>query len=401
MTPDDLQQIIAQHEQDRVEFTTSINNRDKHREAICAFSNDLPGHGEPGYLIIGLKDDGTSSKLEVTDQLLLQFASYRSDGQIQPTPHLSVHRVAHPDGNDDVLVVKVIPHSLPPIRYKGRTCIRIGPRKDYATIEEERLLIERRAHHFRTFDVSPALEVGVDRINLSEFSSYRQAAIAPEVIAENQRPLEVQLAALRCYNLKHDCPTNAGVLLFGSDPLDLFPGAYVQFVQYGGKDKDGEILAEKTIAGNLMQQLNLLTSFLEGRYTQRPISVSMLREKTVYDYPPQALRELALNAILHRDYDSTSPVRIYEYEDRIEISNPGGLYGESAIDFPTITAYRNPVIAEAMFNLGYVNRYGRGVIRAKSAMSTNGSPDLVFRMLPNYFSVTIYKYRTDDDTGIL
>jgi ATP-dependent DNA helicase RecG len=72
---------------------------------------------------------------------------------------------------------------------------------------------------------------------------------------------------------------------------------------------------------------------------------------------------------LHRSYKSNSPVRFYQFTDRIEIQNPGTLYREARPDnFPRQTNSRNPILAEAMKTLGAVNRYGRGVERAQALL---------------------------------
>lgn len=97
-----------------------------------------------------------------------------------------------------------------------------------------------------------------------------------------------------------------------------------------------------------------------------------------------------MNAVMHRDYESNAPVRFYWFEDRIEIQNPGPLYGTAAHDFPRQSDYRNPVLAEAMKMLGYVNRYGRGVIRAQRALAQQGQPEAVFDFSsPSYTLVTV------------
>ena len=108
-------------------------------------------------------------------------------------------------------------------------------------------------------------------------------------------------------------------------------------------------------------------------------------------YPVEALRELAMNAILHRSYESTAPVRIYYFADRIEIQNPGGLYGEASPEnFPLQNSYRNPVLAEALRVFGFVNRFGRGVARARAALEKNGNPPPEFEVKDrSYLSVTI------------
>lgn len=394
MNPEILKSLIASGEIDRVEMTRSTTNVDKFREAICSFSNDMAGKGEPGYLLIGIDERDAAFRLLITDELLQQFAAYRSDGQILPLPVLNVSKVPHPDGGGDVLVVEVRPHDMPPIRYKGRVHIRVGPRKDTASEAEERVLMERRAANFPTFDATPCLEGDLKRLDLETFrQTYRPQAVAEEVIAANHRDAKEQLAALRFYSLKRDCPTNAGMLVFAFDPLDLFPGARVQFVQFDGPGLDDDVLAEKPFTGGMITVLSEMDSFLKGRFTQKPVVVTALREQAVFDFPPEAIRELLMNAILHRDYQSTSPVRFYQFSDRIEIQNPGGLYGDaSPQNFPRVNTYRNPIIAEAMHVLGYVNRFGRGVARARRALEENGNSEPTFQFEAHHFLSIIPKH---------
>ncbi|GAA5121424.1 putative DNA binding domain-containing protein [Luteolibacter yonseiensis] len=394
MNSETLKSLIASGEIDRVEMTRSTKDVDKFREAICSFSNDMAGRGEPGYLLIGVDERDATFRLPITDELLQQFASYRSDGQILPLPVLNISKVPHPDGDGDVLVVQVTPHDMPPVRYRGRVHIRVGPRKDTASEAEERILMERRAANFPTFDATPCPEGELKRLDVETFrQTYRPHAVAEEVIAENHRTVKEQLAALRFFNLRRDCPTNAGMLMFAYDPLDLFPGAKIQFVQFDGEDLADEVVAEKTFTGSLITVLSEMDSFLKGRFTQKPVAISDLREQAVFDFPPDAIRELLMNAVLHRDYQSTSPVRFYQFADRIEIQNPGGLYGEaSPQNFPGVNTYRNPIIAEAMHVLGYVNRFGRGVMRARRALEENGSSEPIFKFETHHFLSCIPKH---------
>ena len=143
-------------------------------------------------------------------------------------------------------------------------------------------------------------------------------------------------------------------------------------------------------SGDLLTVLRELDAFVKLLPTARLIETSALREETVYDYPPIALRELLMNAVAHRSYEGASPIRFYRFDDRIEISNPGPLYGEATRDnFPRQTSYRNPVIAEALLVLGFVNNYGRGVIRAQTALVKNGSPPADFEFGDTFFLVRI------------
>ena len=91
---------------------------------------------------------------------------------------------------------------------------------------------------------------------------------------------------------------------------------------------------------------------------------------------------------MHRAYSAASFIRVLKFDDRIEIQSPGALYGEATpTNFPMQTSYRNPAIAEAMKVLGYVNRYGRGVLRARAALDGNPPPEFIFG--DTFFGVTI------------
>ena len=137
---------------------------------------------------------------------------------------------------------------------------------------------------------------------------------------------------------------------------------------------------QQTFRGGLMRALPEIDTFIKTAIaTNRPVPVTILREKTVYDYPKWPVRELMMNAIMHRDYHSTGPTMFYQYADRIEILNSGGLYGRVNRDnFPDENDYRNPIIADAMRTLGYVNRFGRGIGRVKVELIDNGNGEPSF-----------------------
>ncbi len=137
-----LIELLNNLEADAIERTTSVNDTDKFAQAICAFANDLPNHRHPGYLLIGARDDGTPSGLKVTDELLRKLGAIRSDGNVLPQPTLTVQKIGLEDG--DIAAVKVELSDLPPVRYKGRIYIRIGPRKGIAN-EQEATYPERAA----------------------------------------------------------------------------------------------------------------------------------------------------------------------------------------------------------------------------------------------------------------
>ncbi len=391
LTLEELLELLNDIESYRVERTESTTDTDKFRQAICAFANDMSGVGRPGYLVVGVRDDGSVAGIDITDQLLLNLASHRDSGQIVPLPAINVEKMSLPDG--DVAVVEVLPSDMPPVRYKGRVHIRTGPRKGIATEQEERVLSERRVSNARTFDLRPCVDCDYDQIVLSLFElDYRSAAIAPEIVEENNRDILQQMVSLGLWDSSNSCATNVGALLFSQSPLNWFPGAYIQYVHCDGVGLEFDILDERSFTGDLITVLRELDSFLRTLFPTRPVAVSSLREESRSPYPMGAIRELLMNAIMHRDYESNSPIRFYQFSDRIEVQNPGGLYGEAtAENFPNQNAYRNPKVAEAMKTLGYVNRFGRGIAKTKELLANNNNPPAEFNISQQQFFLVIIR----------
>lgn len=332
----------------------------------------------------------TPSGLLVTDNLLQNLAALRSDGNIQPLPAINVTKFELQGGQ--VAVVEVLPSDLPPIRYKGQVWIRIGPRRGIANEQEERLLTEKRIAHARTFDVLPCLGSGLTDLSIDLFRvNYLVQAVASEILEANHRDLEEQLSSLRFFDLRRGCPTNAGILLFGKNPLEWLPGAYIQFVRFDGTSLSADVLSERDLSGDLLTILRELELLVEVQSNQRPMHESLFRERKSFDYPSDTLRELLMNAVMHRSYESTAPTRFYWFSDHIEIQSPGGLYGEASPEnFPTQNSYRNPVLAEALKILGFVNKFGRGVFRAQSALEKNGNKPAEFHFDYGFVRVTLW-----------
>jgi len=379
ITKQEILQLLADTECHRVERTTSKNDMDKFCQAICAFSNDLSGNGKNGYLMIGAHDNGELSGLKVDDTLLLKIANIRTDGNILPQPLMTVEKFTFEGG--DLLVAEVQPSEFPPVRYRGRVWVRVGPRKSPASEMEEQILIERRLSNVRTYDAKPCLGTSLKDLDLSLIKrEFLPKAVAEDILAEDKRSIEEQLASLGFFDLRYNCPTVGAIVLFGNNPERYVHGSYVQYVRFKGVDRSGDIIHEFKFDGNLCKTLPKIDTFVETSVsTKRPIPVSVLREEIVSTYPYWATRELLMNAIMHRDYDSNSPIQFYEYDDRIEIQNPGGLYGKvSPENFPNVSDYRNPFIAEAMKVLGYVNRFSRGVYRVQKELKENGNGEAHF-----------------------
>lgn len=390
ITKQELEQLLVDLESDRVERTISETNTDKFGEAICSFSNDIADHQASGYLIVGVTDGGERSNLIISEKLFQLLMDFRTDGRIVPPPSMTVHKFSFSDG--EVAVVEVQPSFQPPVRFKGKVYIRIGPRRGYANEAEERRLSEKRSSFARSFDTLPCYGSTIDDLSLDTFKlSYLPNAVDAETLVANRRDTKEQLSSLKFYDLKADCPTNVGMLVFGKNPRFYLNGAYVQYVRFKGKDETSDFDYEHRFEGDLTTQLRVMDEFIKAQVVRQV--QHNLGENYQVNYPAVAIKELLYNAVIHRDYQSNAPIKFFQFSDRIEITNPGGLYGDARPEnFPNVNDYRNPSLAEAAKTLGYVNTFNVGVKRALASLAKNQSPTPEFiKDQATVFSVKIYR----------
>ncbi|GMU86766.1 MAG: hypothetical protein AMXMBFR48_20070 [Ignavibacteriales bacterium] len=389
ISKEELERILPGGEQFQIEKTISLTDKEKFGEAICAFSNDFPASGKPGYLIVGVHDDGRIAGIHENENILQTLMDFRNDGRVVPPPFINVQGFSFPDGY--VAVAEVLPGKQPPFRYKGKVYIRLGPRSSVASEAEERILSEKRSSFASSFDSLPCYGSTLNDLSMEIFKfTYLPNAIDSETLLENGRNEKQQLASLKFYDLKADCPTNAAILMFGSNPLLYLPGGYVQYIRFEGRDVTSDFIYEKRFSGDLTTQMRQMDEFIKANIIRK--TLHEIGGQHSYNYPVSAIKELLYNAVIHRDYQSHAPVKFYEFDDRIEISNAGGLYGKARPEnFPNENDYRNPTIAEAAYTLGYVNKFNVGIKRAKAALERHGNPEPVFSYNElTTFSVTIF-----------
>ena len=233
----------------------------------------------------------------------------------------------------------------------------------------------------------------IDDLDLGYFEQkYLPAAYAPEILAQNGRTREERLEALR-FITAGGKPTVGGTLTLSPAARRFIPGAYVQFVRFSGKDIVSPVIDHKELKGTLE---SVASSSMELLRLHVPIALERPPEGGPDRRPPLfpfvALQELVVNAMMHRTYESNSPIRTYYYEDRIEIVSPGGPFGDVTLtNFgqPNVTAYRNPIVAEALKTLNLAQRFGFGIAAARAALKENGNPPLEIDVQPTMITVTL------------
>ena len=145
-----------------------------------------------------------------------------------------------------------------------------------------------------TFDATPCLYSMLEDLDFEYIKNqYLPMVFDEETLKDDNRDIKDQLASLHLYNRDHDCPTYESIILFGKNPRYFLLGNYVQFVRFKGENKGGEVLNDRKFSGPLYKLLPKLESFVrEAIITQSPIPETLFREKTVWNYPEGAIREL-------------------------------------------------------------------------------------------------------------
>ncbi len=158
---------------------------------------------------------------------------------------MSVEKFSFEDG--ELLVVEVQPSEFPPVRYRGRIWVRVGPRKSTATEAEEKILMERRLSNIHTFDAMPCLGTNINDLDVKIIEKeYLPKAVAEDILAEDNRCIEEQLASLGFYDLRYNCPTNGAIVLFGK----------IQNATYTAHIFNMYISKEKTVLEILLMSIN-------------------------------------------------------------------------------------------------------------------------------------------------
>ena len=394
-TDEQLEALLADIESDYGERKESWKGDapETGRQAVCAFANDLPDHRRPGVLFVGARGDGTPSNLPITDELLRTLSDIRTDGNILPPPSILVEKRTLK--GSEIAVVTVQPSESPAVRYKGRIWIRVGPRRAVASSQEERILNEKRRYKDIPFDVQPLPSCVLSVLSRVLFEQeYLPNAVAPDILAANERSYEEKMASCRMIASVDDLtPTILGVLVLGLSPRDLVPGAYIQFLRIAGTELTDPIQDEDPIDGPLGQMLRQIDDKIDSHNRSEVDIKSADREVRTMPYPRVALQQLIRNAVMHRTYENTNaPARVYWFDDRIEISNPGGPFGivtRENFGRPGITDYRNPNLADAMRVMGFVQRFGIGIQTARMELKRNGNPGLKFQIEPMTVLATV------------
>jgi predicted HTH transcriptional regulator len=183
-------------------------------------------------------------------------------------------------------------------------------------------------------------------------------------------------------------PTIGGYLLFSENPEDEFPQIVVRCARFKGTTME-ETIDESELAEPLIYLPDEMMKFFK-KHVNRGSKIGEIYREEFYEYPKVAIREAVINAICHRDYVvEGSEIKLAIFDDRIELTNPGGLPGRLSVDAlgTGVSEIRNPVIARIFHQMGLIEKYGSGYQKIFKAMKELELPVPEFLDTGTFFKV--------------
>ncbi|NDJ61093.1 MAG: transcriptional regulator [Chloroflexi bacterium] len=283
---------------------------------------------------------------------------------IEPPLLIPLPRAVHlSDLNDRPVIAAQIPPGMPHVyAHSGRYLYRQGTEnKVLKTRDLHRLIIERGEVSFETEVARDASPNDLDWDKIRAYSAGMGSSGTPEDL----------LLKRGCLIQHHDQlhPTNAGVLLFGKDPQRYVRSAEITAVRFAGEIMSDNFTRDD-IVGALPDQIRRAETFLIDNLRKGVSLGRTMARAENFEYPLEAVRELIVNAVAHRDYSiSGDGIRLFIFRNRMEVTSPGNLPGPVTLDNIREERFsRNPVIVQVLSDMGFIERLGYGVDRVIALM---------------------------------
>jgi len=334
-------------EQQNIEYKQSWH--DDYLKWVCGFAN---AHG--GKMYIGKDDNGS----------VVHLADYKRLMDEIPNKILNLMGITaevnlfEENGNQFIEIV-VPPYSVP-ISLRGRYYYRSGSTKQELTgASLNEFLLEKSG---KTWDDVIEPRATLDDIDENSIETYLKAAENAGRLPENEGLTTPELLE-KLRLTENGQLKRAAITLFGKDPGKFYPNTFVKIGRFGKDDTD--IKFQETEEGNLVSLLPAVLNQLDHKFLIKPIGFEGMHRIEKGEYPIAAMREMILNALVHRNYMG-APIQLRVYDDKISIWNEGflpeGLTLE-ALKRSHSSRPRNPIIADVAFKGGYIDAWGRGTIK--------------------------------------
>lgn len=383
MDPAALVALIAQDENQRLEFKLESEKQADLAEVLMAFAN-----AEGGHLLVGVSDDGEVVGVEQVKAIVDRL--HTAARRIEPSLH-HVVTVQQVDCNGKFVVVAQVPDNLTATYgLAGRFKIREGSyNRQMNSADVVAHAVRRGTLDYERTPVRQATLNDLDEQKVKDFLIKRLRTSVPD------RPLHQLLQNMGAVTLAAEeswQPTVAGLLFFGAWPQFMLNHATILAARLVGP-QGIQIIDRATMEGTLPEMIDRAVQFVQ-RNTRHGLQIGnrqTARAQEVDEYPLAAVREAITNACCHRDYQDRTPIQLKIYDDRLVLGNPGGLLpGLEVTKLEGKHKTRNPLLADWLHALGYIERFGIGILRMQAAMREAGLPAPQFHNTSEWFEVTLW-----------
>ncbi len=340
-------------------------------------------NGEGGHLLIGVaprtnRVHGVSDPEHEVERVF--------EAALMAEPPLVIPFPEPVDFDGSKLILVRVPPGLPHVyALGGRYWLRDGPATGPLSARRlRRLLIERGEASFESERPEGA---SLDDLDSDEVQSYVAAIGAPQTADVRQMLQSRGCLAGAGGDLR---PTIAGILLFGRDPQRWVPQVDLIAARFSGPTVT-DAFVRQALRGNLLQQLRAVEVFLRD-HLRETVSLDGMQSKRRPEYPLEAVRELVVNAVAHRDYSIAGDgIRLFVFSDRLEVHSPGRLPGPVTVENLLEARFsRNPVLVQVLADLGYIERLGYGIDRVVALAKEWGLRRPLFEELAGGFRVSLF-----------
>ncbi|MDR1937859.1 MAG: helix-turn-helix domain-containing protein [Tannerellaceae bacterium] len=391
LTAEEIKSIARSGEGYNADFKISVPSKVRElSQDVCAFANS-----EGGYILIGIdnKNQIAGATINNTKRSAIQDAIR----DISPVINVNTYSV---DVEGKTIWVMDVPSGKDkPYVTSGAIYVREGTNTQKLTTAEEIRAFFQSSNRIY-FDAVPCpqfkIDEELDKKNLKQF-------LLVSSISGNVSTQQI-LNNLQTFN-ESGVIKNGGVLFFGQQPESFFPQAIVRCVRFKGTTKV-HIIDDKIYGGSLYQQYIQAEAWVKDKLEVAYIIEGTGPRKEIWEIPLTVFKEAIINALSHRDYYEQGAVTMIEvYDDRVEISNPGGLLPGVKNDFGKKSMTRNPLIFGLFTRMNLVERVASGIPRMRGEMQDAGLPAPIFSTDGGFFTVEFRRPKRDDivnpDNGIV
>ena len=385
LSPEEILSIVKSGEGYNSEFKVSLPSKFKEITAeICAFAN-----AAGGVLFVGVDDENKIRGVSIDNTK--RSALQNSLNEINPYIPTSFYSV-EVEGKS-IWVIEVNSGLQKPYVLSGAIYVRQGPNtQKLTTVEQMRDFFQQSDRIY--FDESPCSGFSLDKdLDLDWFLEFRNGAGISQAISPDQIIHNLKLL------LPDGSMKNGGALFFGEKPEQFLETAVIRCVSFEGENKTN-IVDDKTYGGPLIRQYEQAMLWLKGKLDVRYEIIGGGPRIEHWEIPQTAFKEAIINALSHRDYyDKGAKINIELFDNRVEISNPGGLTSAiSKSEFGTKSHSRNPLIFGLFVRMHMVEQVGSGIGRMKDEMKAVKLPAPEFKM-DGLFTVVFHRNITEKSSG--